>query len=234
MSVLYVIRHGQASFGNEKYDQLSELGKIQSRFLGCFLRQCKIEFDLFFSGPKERQIQTALAVMGQIFTDGAPEPTVLNELSEYDAAGIIKSYFEVGGHSGDQAVEKIKETLKDPNYFFEIFKRAVRMWFSGDLCGKGLESRSEFRARVVQGLSRIGDEGGKNTRIAVFTSGGAIAAIMQESTGILDEMAFDLAWDIRNASISVFEHRHGRFKLMSFNSVAHFEVEGDPRLVTYR
>ncbi len=234
MSLLYVFRHGQASFGNERYDQLSQLGVVQARLLGRFLRKCEIEFDFFFSGPKNRQTQTAFTAMAEMFTDKAPQPIVLDEFSEYDAARIIKRYFEMEGYSSEQAIEKIKETLKDPGYFFQIFKRAVRMWFSGDLSGKGLESRSEFKSRVVRGLSRISMEKGENLKSAIFTSGGVIAAIVEEATGIAAHVAFELAWNIRNASISVFEHRQGNLKLLSFNSVAHLELECDPKLVTLR
>ena len=34
MPVIYLIRHGQASFGKEDYDQLSEPGWEQSRKIG--------------------------------------------------------------------------------------------------------------------------------------------------------------------------------------------------------
>jgi len=36
MAELYLIRHGQASFGAEDYDQLSSLGKTQCELLGAF------------------------------------------------------------------------------------------------------------------------------------------------------------------------------------------------------
>lgn len=234
MSLLYVIRHGQAAFGNERYDQLSVIGTRQARLVGCFLRRCRIEFDLIFSGPKQRQIHTALAAMPEMCPNPGSHPIILEELSEYDAARIIKRYFEMEGNSADDAAERIKEALKDTDNFFQLFKKAVHMWFSGDIFGKDLESRSEFRARVAAGLARIGLESGEHKTIAVFTSGGVISAIMQEATGVSDETAFELAWHIRNASISVFEHRHGRLKLVSFNSVAHFELEEEPRLITYR
>ena len=36
MSVIYLIRHGQASFGTDNYDQLSALGREQSAILGSY------------------------------------------------------------------------------------------------------------------------------------------------------------------------------------------------------
>lgn len=38
MGTLYLVRHGQASFGADDYDQLSPLGQRQSVRLGEYLR----------------------------------------------------------------------------------------------------------------------------------------------------------------------------------------------------
>ena len=39
MGTLYLVRHGQASFGADDYDQLSDLGRRQSVRLGQYLRE---------------------------------------------------------------------------------------------------------------------------------------------------------------------------------------------------
>ena len=44
MSELFLVRHAQASFGKADYDQLSELGVNQSRWLGEYFRRQGIEF----------------------------------------------------------------------------------------------------------------------------------------------------------------------------------------------
>jgi hypothetical protein len=44
----------------------------------------------------------------------------------------------------------------------------------------------------------------------------------------------DLAWQIRNASVSTFKFSEQRFTLSSFNSVAYLEMQRDPSLITYR
>jgi len=38
---IYLVRHGQASFGAEDYDELSDLGARQSRLLGGWLASLK-------------------------------------------------------------------------------------------------------------------------------------------------------------------------------------------------
>jgi len=37
MSSIYLVRHGQASFGSANYDELSDRGRRQSRILGEYL-----------------------------------------------------------------------------------------------------------------------------------------------------------------------------------------------------
>ena len=58
MGTLYLVRHGQASFGAADYDQLSELGKRQSLRLGQYLGQRGIAFDAVFTGTLKRHAQT--------------------------------------------------------------------------------------------------------------------------------------------------------------------------------
>ena len=58
MSVLYLVRHGQAGT-RENYDSLSDLGRDQARLLGEHFAQQKIRFDTVYSGSLSRQQATA-------------------------------------------------------------------------------------------------------------------------------------------------------------------------------
>ena len=49
MSELYLVRHGQASFGSSDYDQLSEIGFKQSNVFGEFFVSRNIIFDRSFA-----------------------------------------------------------------------------------------------------------------------------------------------------------------------------------------
>ena len=51
MGNLYLVRHGQASFGAEDYDNLSELGCKQAVRLGEYFRENGQLFDTVFTGP---------------------------------------------------------------------------------------------------------------------------------------------------------------------------------------
>ena len=58
MGTLYLVRHGQASFGADDYDQLSALGRRQSVRLGEYLRGKGLTFDAVLTGTLRRHAQT--------------------------------------------------------------------------------------------------------------------------------------------------------------------------------
>jgi broad specificity phosphatase PhoE len=61
MSMIYFIRHGQASFGHNDYDNLSPLGKQQARILARHLLDTDFRADAVYSGTMVRQKDTALS-----------------------------------------------------------------------------------------------------------------------------------------------------------------------------
>src|SRR5689334_5584389 len=62
MSELFLIRHGQASFGAADYDELSELGHRQARWLGEYFREREIVPQYVVTGTLKRHRQTLDAI----------------------------------------------------------------------------------------------------------------------------------------------------------------------------
>ena len=58
MGTLYLVRHGQASFGAADYDRLSELGERQSERLGRYWAERGLRFDAVITGTLRRHAQT--------------------------------------------------------------------------------------------------------------------------------------------------------------------------------
>ena len=58
MSELILIRHAQASFGHENYDNLSELGHDQATLLGSLFDSLNISPDRVVIGTQKRHLQT--------------------------------------------------------------------------------------------------------------------------------------------------------------------------------
>jgi broad specificity phosphatase PhoE len=235
MSQIYFVRHGQASFGHERYDRLSDVGVRQARILGDYFAQRQLKFDTAYSGSMERQIHTAQTVMSRLSPVGlSSEVKVFSEFDEYDSFAIIKLQL-AGLIREDPSLPKALEKLyTDRKSFQKIFERAVLRWASGDHDFPGIETWSCFTQRVHAGVAKIMEENGQKKTIAVFTSGGAISAVMKLALGLSDEKTIQLSWQIRNTAVSTFKYNDKRFSLSSFNSLTHLELEEDGSLSTYR
>ena len=92
MSTLVLVRHGQAMFLSENYDQLSELGERQSTILGEYWAREGESFTAFYTGPLERQKGTAYCVHEVLEDAGHPlaKPTVMEEFNEYPGITMTK------------------------------------------------------------------------------------------------------------------------------------------------
>ena len=92
MSVLTLVRHGQASFLEENYDRLSLLGEEQARALGQYWVRQDLRIDQIFSGPRLRHIRSA-ELVGEVFQSAGlhwPSPTIIEEFDEYQAEGLMR------------------------------------------------------------------------------------------------------------------------------------------------
>ena len=89
MGNLYLVRHGQASFGEADYDNLSDLGRRQSLCLGTYFKLRRMGFDLVIMGRLRRHAQTWEAI-----AKGAGlshTPLVWAGLDEYDSEALVKA-----------------------------------------------------------------------------------------------------------------------------------------------
>ena len=80
MAELFLVRHGQASFGTGNYDRLSALGERQGVWLGEYFAERGIAFDRVVTGSMRRHRQTADAIFrGLGSSAGYDEDPGLNE-----------------------------------------------------------------------------------------------------------------------------------------------------------
>ena len=81
MSLLFIVRHGQASFHADDYDQLSTLGMEQARQLALLWAEQNLSFDHVCVGPRRRHRQTMEAVAAVYRDRGLkwPKPVKLPE-----------------------------------------------------------------------------------------------------------------------------------------------------------
>jgi len=233
MSGIFMIRHGQASFGRQNYDQLSDLGRRQAQILGDYLVRLGFNFSAAYSGTMNRQQETAQLVLSR-FPEARPPLNITPELDEYDSWTVMKAFLP-GLIEDDPGLAEARDRMyDDPRSFQKVFEPAMLRWISGRHEVPGLETWRRFTGRVVGLITAIIREQGPGRTIAVFTSGGPISAVMQMALEISDQVTLRLNWGIRNASVSVFKYNEKQVFLSSYNSTAHLEQEGDPALLTYR
>ncbi len=240
MGQIYLVRHGQASFGSANYDQLSELGFEQARLLGEWFANSHQTFNCVVTGDLKRHRQTAdacLAVLPKstrVDTDWHTDPG-FNEYDHHEVMVRQRPEFD------DR--EEVKRFLaSNPNArhaFQEIFEAAMARWMSGECDNEYREPWPVFKCRCVSALQRLVDSAGKSQSIIVFTSGGAIAAICQHVLGLQDQKMAELNWTLVNCGITKLLYqsgrdRSGRVALSYLNNYAHLEWLGQPNMVTYR
>ncbi|MBD0234103.1 histidine phosphatase family protein, partial [Acinetobacter baumannii] len=69
MTTIYLVRHGQASFGKSNYDELSENGEAQATLLGQYFKQILKEQPYVVAGTMQRHEQTAKLALNECFPD---------------------------------------------------------------------------------------------------------------------------------------------------------------------
>lgn len=234
--MIYLVRHGQASFGQDNYDRISETGIVQSRMLGEYLTGTGIRFDAAYTGPLNRQRATADEVAGCFRKKGSlfPEVSVLKEFNEFDPVAVLTSQIPHVLEDNPSLKIDADNIFADKTAFKQLFEKALLKWVSGRYDAPGVETWADLVARVKTGMETIMKDGGRGRSIVVFTSGGPIAAAMQTFLGLSNENAIRLNWQIINASVTRFMYSEERVTLAGFNAVCHLEQDGSGALITYR
>ena len=236
MSIIYMIRHGQASFGHEDYDHLSTLGRRQARILAQFLFRTGFQPDAVYSGTMLRQKETAEEFLSVYREGGRTLPNLeqLSGFNEFDSGSIVEAMFPSMAVEDPTLEHDLPKMYSSVNSFKRVFEGAMLKWVTGRFDTPRIESWKDLQARVSESLRQIREKHGRGKTIAVFTSGGAIAASLSYVLGIPGEHAMRLNWQVVNTSISRFMYNEQRITLSGFNSISHLELEGEPSLVTYR
>ena len=233
MAIVYLIRHGQASFGKEHYDQLSELGQLQSARLGLALSQRMPLFDTVCLGTMERHKQSAancLAAFGTCLNDvGAVYDEGWNEYNHLEI--LTKHRPEFATHHG--LYEFLKER-DNPKKEFELeFNQAVERWIHCKDPSEYSESWIVFTARVHAALEEVLAKTPHSKNIAVFTSGGPISLIAQSLLGVESEKIMKMNSTLLNCGITKVVSTNSRVFIASLNDHSHFEGEDYKHFFTY-
>jgi len=227
VGTLYLIRHGQASYGEPDYDRLSPRGIEQALALGRWAAGANL--GALFAGPLRRQQQTA-----QYASEGAggtlPPVQPLAELAEYPA-------FEMLQHMVPRLIAEDPKfapltSAPTPRLLDQAFHTILTRWSRGEWASDGVEDVAAFVARIRTGIDRVLRAAGSGARLACVTSAGPIGVAVGLVFGTPADRMVRTSIVIRNASITELRFRSQGFdwqpdqlSLVTFNLTAHLPEE---------
>ena len=231
-----MIRHGQASFDQDNYDQLSPVGVRQAKIVARYLSKVSKPFDAVYSGKMKRQVKTAEELIECCRVIKVAVPEILPSLSfnEYDSLTVWESLIPGIIWENPPLSKDLEQVYSDKTSFQKLFEQVMHRWISGAYDLPGTPKWCDFKNRVRQGLKDIMKLHGLKKQLAIFTSGGPITVAIQLALGISDQKTMEISWQIMNASITRFKYNDRGIALSGFNDIAHLELEQDRQLLTYR
>lgn len=234
MSELFLIRHGQASFGAKNYDKLSEKGVAQSKILGQHFSAMEVTFDAIYCGQMERQKNTAKAVIDVYKSKETPipGPYIDAAFNEYDSKAIWDAQTKMMLKDDPKLLDAMN--MDNKKAFQKIFSKVVERWISGEFNTKGVMPWRHFKKQVTHGLETIVQKWCSSKKIAIFSSAGAICAAIQKVLTLSDAKTIDLSWQVMNTSVTRMTYNSKKISLSGFNNITHLELTGDKSLLTYR
>jgi broad specificity phosphatase PhoE len=227
---IYVVRHGQAAFGTDDYDRLTDVGLTQARLLGEYFAARRLQFDALFTGTLLRQQQTARGLLQggtALAADVAEEH--FTGLNEYDPEAILLA------HTGSVPAPVAAAARRDPavvREHFRMLRDALTAWAEDRIKPNGMLAFQAFQegavAALIEARQRFPDG-----KVLIVSSGGPIAAMVAASLRAPPSAAVELNLRIRNCSVTEFTSNPKRHSLLSFNAVPHLDAQPDASLITY-
>lgn len=221
MGNLYLVRHGQASFGAADYDNLSALGQRQSVRLGEYLAARQIHFDAVLTGTLKRQVQTWAGIAKGAGLDN--KALQWPGLNEFNGDAVIAAIHP----------EPLPPTNTPALYkqHFRLLRDGLTQWMNGVVSLAGMSSYNEFVQGVTSALDHVRKETTGN--VLIVSSGGPIATAVGHVLGTAPETTIALNMRIRNSSITEFVFNSKRHTLQTFNTLPHLDGAEYAPWITY-
>jgi broad specificity phosphatase PhoE len=230
VSYLFFVRHGQGTLDGGHYDQLSELGRVQSRMLGEVWAARDFKIDYVYSGTQKRHRQTAETVAASYETNGLtfPEITKDERFNEIDSLNVLEKLVLSLVNRDPEFYKLVDRTWialrnNSPDkidLFDRTMKTIMDAWINESIPGFDGMSWKEYCRLVLDARSELGkyDTG---DRIVIFTSGNPIGIYLKEALGISDEKALELVGNLYNTNVTSIILKDGFLSLSGMNDVSH-------------
>jgi broad specificity phosphatase PhoE len=223
MGKLFLVRHGQASFGAADYDQLSDLGRRQCERLGLWFRSHGLRFDAVLTGTLKRHAQSLAAIESGLGVTHATH-TAHAELDEYDSHALIRSV-----HEGPLPTVK---TAPEARVHFQLLRDGLLRWMQGQTRPEGMLRYTAFVAGIEAALAHLRDQHANGTALVV-SSGGPISMAVGHVLGLQPEAVIELNLHLRNSAVCELRMTPKRLHLMTFNTLPHLSEPEQASWVTH-
>jgi broad specificity phosphatase PhoE len=221
MGNLYLVRHGQASFGAADYDNLSELGHRQSVRLGEYFAGKGLQFDAVITGTLKRHAQTWAGIaQGAGLTH---QPLEWPGLNEYDSEAVIKAIHPT-------PLEK-PDTPEMYRHHFRLLRDGLTQWMNGVVSPQGMPCYDDFVRGVTSALEHVRKSHTGN--VLIVSSGGPISTAVGYVLGTTPETTIELNLRIRNSSVTELAYTPKRHMLVTYNTLPHLDDAAHADWVTY-
>ncbi|MBL8327769.1 MAG: histidine phosphatase family protein [Rubrivivax sp.] len=221
MGTLYLVRHGQASFGTDDYDRLSELGQRQCEALGEWMAARGLHFEAVLRGTLRRHQQSLEAIARAL--PALPPAIELPGLNEYDSEAVVRSV-----HAGPLAPAR---DAADAREHFRLLRQGLLKWVAAETGPEGMPSWVQFQAGVAAALDQVREH--CSGAVLLVSSGGPIATAVGQVLQAPAETVVELNLRIRNSALTEFSFTPRRHALLSFNALPHLDEPRRSAWVTY-
>ena len=223
MGTLYLVRHGQASFGAADYDQLSDLGRRQCERLGQWFASHGIVFDVVITGSLKRQRQSLAGIEAglQRRHDNA---LTMPGLNEYDSEALVRTV-----RSGPLAAPTTPELAR---FHFRLLREGLLAWMNNTAQPRGMPTHADFVAGALGALDHVRTHHAGGTALIV-SSGGPISMAIGQVLGLAPEAVIELNLQLRNSAVCELKVSPKRHTLITFNNLPHLNGPEHASWVTH-
>lgn len=222
MGTIYLVRHGQASFGADDYDQLSDLGRRQSEQLGHYWAQRGFKPDAVITGSLKRHAQTWAGIAEGV--GAGLSPLVWPGLNEYDSHAVIQTV-----HPTPLPRPDTPELYKQ---HFRLLRDGLAMWMAGTVTPHGMPTYEDFVQGITQALDHVRTHH-QGQNVVIVSSGGPISTIVGHILGTSPEKTIELNMRIRNSAVSELQFNPKRHMLLTYNTLPHLDDPSFKDWITY-
>jgi broad specificity phosphatase PhoE len=235
MATIYLVRHGQASFGAENYDELSPLGRRQAQVTGEYFRAAGIVFDAVYSGDLSRQRETASLVAASQdkvvpqYIDPRFNEIRNDEQLKYLMPEVIKR---------NPTVKALMERgLSSSKDYQKAIDAVFNYWVTPACNDARIQSWADYSGGAREAMANVMQIQGAGKTVGIFASGGTVATLVAQVLGFGGEHTYQFYEPMFNCSVTQLFYSGSKVSLSYFNDCSFLRLIGAQQgedLLTYR